>query len=379
VRLGINGWRVHGERTGVGRYLLSLFQHWSPEVVQGRFEEINFYSPQPIDRREIPLPESIKHRLLAPNWRMLLWENLRFGPGADDDVLFCPSYTRPFVARGRTVVTTFEATLKLFPEYFPPTRWYESPQLYLALYGWSARNSTLVLTTTHAAAQDIARAYDVPSTKIRVVYLAPAEIFRPLGSTADLDAVRRQYFGEDAPYFLFVGKMTPRRNVPKLLQAYAQLKQRTRIPHKLLIVGKNTARIRIAEMASSLRIADDCVHLEYVSDEDLSRIYNAAHAFVLPYSYESASSLTALEAQATGLPVITCDSPGLRETTGGHAWFLPAAEVPEIECALQRFAEDPGLCRDLAEKGLEFARRFTWRRTAAETLDVLVEAAGAPS
>jgi glycosyltransferase involved in cell wall biosynthesis len=100
-------------------------------------------------------------------------------------------------------------------------------------------------------------------------------------------------------------------------------------------------------------------------------LYNAAFAFVLPYSYEAGASLTTLEAQATGLPVITMDTPGLREATGNAALYLEAASAPAIQRALDQLAASEHLRAELAEAGLAFARRFTWKRTAEETLAIL--------
>jgi glycosyltransferase involved in cell wall biosynthesis len=373
MTLGINGWRIHGQRTGVGRYLLNIVRHWDTELVRGRFGRIVFYSPRQVDRAEVPLPANLRERVAGPDCRMLLWENLRFGPLASEDVLFCPSFSRPLVARGRTVVVTFEATLKLYPEYFPRTSWYKSPRAYLTLYEWSARNATLVITGSEQAKRDIVQAYGVPAEKIRVVPLAPLESFQPMPGDPRLPAIRQRYLGADSPFFLFVGKMTPRRNVPRLMEAFALLKRRDSLPHKLLVVGKHMTGFPIHEHARQLGIAGDFAHAEYVSDGDLALLYNAASVFVLPYSYE-ALSLTAMEAQAAGLPVITMDTPGLREVTGGIAIYIGSVEAEEIAAAMRTMAGDESLRQDLSSRGRTFAAQFSWRRSADETLSVLEEA-----
>jgi len=351
MKLGVNGWRIHGRRTGVGRYLLNVVKHWGAELVSGRFEEINFYSPREVDRNEIAVPENIRLRVLRPHWRMIVWENLRLGPAATDDVLFCPSYSRPLVSHGKTVVTTHEATLKLHPKLYPLA----GRLFYARLYAWSARQATLVITHTEAARRDIARCYGVPLSRIRVVPLAPAEIFMPLGADPAVAAARERYLGSDFPFFLYVGKLTARRNLPKLLEAFARLKQTTSLPHKLVVIGLRSINLDIAGLAARLGISPHVVHREYIPDEELNLLFNAAEAFVLPYTYE-AVSLTALEAQATGTPVITVDTPGLRETTGGRALFMAKAEVPDIAQAMARLAGDPILRRELAESGLQHAR-----------------------
>lgn len=380
MRLGVDGWRVVGDRTGVGRTIANILAHWDAPTVGERFERITFYAPRATDPSDVPLPGNVVERVLPSGLPMLVWDNLRLAPAADDDVLWCPSYSRPLVTRARRVVLTiYEATLKLYPEWFPRSAWYSFPGVYLRLYEWSAHHAALVLTTTEAAKDDIARAYHVPREKIRVVYLAPASKFVPLREDPRLPALREKYLGVDAPFFLFVGKMTPRRNVPKLMEAFAELKRRTSLPHRLLLVGKNTTNIDLAAHGAALGITDTFVHAGFVPDEDLVLLYNAAYAFVLPYSYEAGASLTALEAQATGCPVIIGDSPGLRETTGGVALYLPRAEVPEMVEALVRLAQDEALARELAARGLDFARRFSWQRTAEQTLDALHQAADMPA
>lgn len=376
MKLGINGWRIHGRRVGIGRYLLNVVKHWTADTVAGRFDEINFYTPRPIDRHDVSLPNNICECVLRPDARMLVWENVRLGPFTSDDVLFCPSYTRPVFTRCKTVVTTHEATLHLYPKFYPFT----ARVFHDRLYGWSARRATLVITDTEAAADDIVRAYGVSRSRIRAIPLAAAEIFRPLPGDARVHEAHVRYLGSPAPFFLYVGKLTARRNIPKLMEAFAELKRRTKVAHKLLLIGLNTRKLDLPTLAGRLGITAELVHLEYISDEDLCLLYNAAQAFLMPYTYE-AVSLPVMEAQATGTPVITTDTPGLRETTGGAALLLPDAEVSTLLNGMVRLATEEGLRRELAEQGLENSRRFSWQRCSAETLDILEEATrvGLPS
>lgn len=375
LSLGINGWRIQGQRTGVGRYVANIVRHWTPDVVSGRFDDIVFYTPAPARQSGVELPDGVRERVLASKAPLLVWENARFGPTAREDVLFCPSYSRPIVARGRTVVTIFEATLKLYPEYFPREHWYSMSRLYLGLYGWSGKRSALVLTTTDAARRDIVTGYGIPAGKIRVVRIAPPEVFQPIADAMRLAAIRRKYVGDDAPFFLFVGKITPRRNVPVLMEAFAAFRAAGPTPIRLLVIGRNTTGIDIAGHARTLALGDSFRHADYIPDDDLVLLYNAALAFVLPYSYEAGASLTTLEAQATGLPVITMDTPGLREATGDAALYLAEPSAAAIHAALREMAASADRRAEIAEGGLAFARQFTWKRTADETLGVLHEAA----
>jgi glycosyltransferase involved in cell wall biosynthesis len=372
MRLGINGWRIHGQRTGIGRYLLNVVKHWTSDGAGSRFETITFYTPRPLDLREIELPRGVHTRVLRPAAPLLLWENTRLGPASADDVLFCPSYTRPILTRGRTVVTTHDAVLPLYPELFPRTaRYVHNP-----LYAWSARRATLVITDSEAARQDIARMYRVPLSRIRVVYLAPAECFRLVPQDRSVNEVRERFVGPAAPpFFLFVGKLSGRRNLPLLLEAFAEFKRRVAAPHKLLLVGLNIHNLDMPGHVARLGIGDHVVHHSYVSDEDLNLLYNAALAFISPATYETVS-LPVMEAQATGTPVICIDTAGMREITGGAALFIPTLGVPEMVDAMRRMATDGTLRAELGEKGRGHARQFSWRRCSAETMEVLEEAAG---
>lgn len=369
MRLGVNGWRLHGQRTGVGRYLLNIVTRWSPEVVAERFDAISLYTPTPLS--DVPLPGGVSERVMPPAWRMLVWENLRLGPAAGDDVLFCPSYSRPMLTRGKVVVTTHDATAHLHPELYP-----RSMRLfYDRLYGWSARHADLVITTTAAVRDDVARCYGVPRSRLRVVPLAADPQFRPRADDERVADVHRRY-AASAPFFLFVGKLSGRRNVPGLIRAFGEFKRNERAPHKLVVIGRNTEAVNVPQIAAECGVADDVRQRDYIPDGDLCLLYNAAEALVIPSTFETLS-LPVMEAQASGTPVITIDTPGLRETTGSEALLLPTADVHEIVGALTRMAGDATLRRDLAERGLRHAATLSWDRTARETLAVLAEAAGA--
>ncbi len=371
MRLGINGWRLR-TKTGVARVLLNVLRHWDRDFVAGRFDEITVYSPIPLDPH-LPLPPFIVRKVIPPDNRMLIWENLHLPRAARDDVLLCPSYSRPLFTRSRTVSLIYEATQKLFPQYYPMSaRFIHTP-----LYGWSARHSTLVVTNTEQARTDIISAYRAPPHKVRVVPLAPAEIFHTRHDPQRLAAVRRQYAGGDVPYFLYVGKLTARRNVPNLVVALAEMKRHASLPHRLIVVGLNTTNVDLPAIALQHGVSDDVKYYPYVADEDLALLYSAAEAFVLPYSYESAASLTLLEAQAAGTPVITGDTVGLRQASGNAALFVEDVDAASLAQAMLRLARDQPLRDDLAARGTENAALCSWPQCSSDMLDILREAATA--
>jgi len=369
MKLGINGWRLCAPHTGVARYLLNVIRHWTAES-SSRFSEITIYTPRPLDRALVPLPPNIRERVLGPNWPMLVWENLRLGPAADDDVLFCPSFSRPLVARGRTVVATHDVVYHVRPELFP-----SSVRLfYRRLYDWSDRHAALVITDGEAVKRDIVEHCGIAAEKVRVTYLAPADCFVPLADRAEAEPARLRFVGADVPFFLFVGKMSGRRSLPPLLEGFAEFKRGTGLPHRLLLVGLNPHQLDLGALTGRLGIDDSVRYSGFVDDDDLNRLYNAAEAFVMPSVYET-TSLPVMEAQATGAPVICIDSAGLREITDGAALMIARLEPALLAEAMARLAGDAGLRERLRRDGLVSARRFSWRRCAAETMAVLEAAA----
>lgn len=368
MQLGIDGWRIHGQRTGVGRYLYNLVRYWDAESLRRHgFDAARLYTPAPFN--DLPAEHSLDIRVLSPRLRMLLWENLRFGPAAAEDVLFCPSYSRPLVARGRTVVALHDAMPALHPEFFG--RW--SNGFYSRLYSWSGHHSALVLAPSEACRQDIHRGWGIPLGKVRVVHLAADDCFFPLRDRTFLIEERMRLVGADAPYFLFVGKMTGRRSIPFLLEAFAEFVRTTGLPHLLVLAGRKPTHFDLDAEIRRHGIEKRVRQAGFVNDADLNLMYNFADAMVMPARYET-GSLPIMEAQRAGAPVICLDSAGTREIAGGVARMVVTMESSLLAQAMRDIAMQPALRQELREGGLEHAKQFSWRRTAELTLAVLAEA-----
>lgn len=370
MKLGIDGWRLR-TRAGIARVLYNVIRHWTDEFVQGRFDEITLYTPVPLDD-DLALPPFVRQRVLGPDMRMLLWQNLVLGRSIRDDVLLCPSYSRPLHTKANTVSIIHEATQKLYPQYYP----FRARFIHTPLYGWSARHATRVVTSTCQAKEDIIRAYHAPRDRIRIVPLAPSEMFHDSYPQQRLREVRLRYAGEDVPFFLYVGTLTARRNVPRLVEALAEMLNVKNSSHRLVVVGRNSTGLDLEGLARSLGVEERVRYHSFVPDEDLAPLYSAAEAFVLPYSYE-ALSLTMLESQAAGTLVITVGAPGLREMAGEAGFFIPDVEVPTLASAMSRVADDSDLRADLTRQGRANVAQYSWQRCASEILDVCNEAAKA--
>ena len=369
LTLGINGWRMHGLRTGVARYLSNIVSRWDSRSTPG-FSRIRFYTGHPLESAAMVLPPNIEPVVLRSRLPMIPWENLRLGLQSSDDVLFAPSHSLPLFTRCKTVVAIHDALLHLHPERFP----WSARQVHDRLYGWSGRHATLVITDSNAAAADIAASYAVPPEKIRVVYLAADEAFRTTASERE-DQRQTNDPGSSSRYFLFVGKMSGRRDIPMLLNGFAEFARRNpRLDHRLVLAGANVHGLELDRLVENAGILERVTFAERPTDAELMRLYSGATAFISPSVYETVC-LPVLEAQAAGTAVICIDSAGMREIAGAGALYLPAMNVAEIATAMSRVALDEDAARELGEEGLRSSRRFSWDRCARETLDVIREAA----
>lgn len=214
------------------------------------------------------------------------------------------------------------------------------------------RRAKLILTVSQAVRQEIVTHFGVPDAQVRAVPLAAAEEFRPVADSQP-----------ERPYFLFVGTLEPRKNLPALIEAWRETKNDTGA--ELLIAGRTRedfVHIPPVHASEGLR------YLGEVSDAELPRLYSGALAFVYPTLYEG-FGLPVLEAMQCGCPVITSRDPAVNEITGGEgaASAIHASSVREIAEALRAIAADGEKRSELRERGLERAMRFSWAITARAT------------
>jgi glycosyltransferase involved in cell wall biosynthesis len=368
MRLGVDCWRIHGT-TGVARYITNVVRAWSSGFKSDVFDAVVLFTPRPIDRTRVPLGPGMKEVVLRSDARQLVWQNTRLASACDTEVLWCPAYVTPIATAAKIVVTTHDATNAIHPELYPLS----DRLFYRWFYAWRARGATLVVTNNERTRTDIEVHYGVDPGRLRVVGLAPADVFRRLEDREEVSRTVRTILGDDRPYFLSVGKVSTRRNVPTVVEGFARFRERSGLPHRMVVVGRGAALDEVRATAADRGISDQMVHLDYVSDQDLVALYNGAEAFITAATYE-ANSFTTLEAQTCGAPVVIPDAPGMREMVGGVAEIMPAVGVAEVSAAMERLATDGALRRRLSEMGRKHASRFSWSNTAQGILGVAEEA-----
>jgi glycosyltransferase involved in cell wall biosynthesis len=245
---------------------------------------------------------------------------------------------------------------------------------------YNARSAARVLADSEATRRDLVSLYRIREEKIRVVYPGRDEALVPVSDPMLLERVYARH-GVTGPYLLYVGTLHPRKNLVRLVQAFARLLRTgdlgTTGPAsslQLVLAGqKGWFYEEIYAQVRKLDLVDHVVFTGYVPDADLPSLLSGALAFVFPSLYEG-FGLPVLEAMACGVPVVCSDASSLPEVAGQAALLADPLDTEAWAEALGQVVADQDLRRTLAERGLERVRRFSWRQTAQETLRVLEEA-----
>jgi glycosyltransferase involved in cell wall biosynthesis len=230
------------------------------------------------------------------------------------------------------------------------------------------------LTVSVHSKRDISKYLNIPMEKITVIHLAAGEHFRPLAEPVIRSALDRA--GLSQPYILYVGSIEPRKNLMRLLEAYAQLRHWSTRWDLVVVGGRNIWKSSPVGETTEKQNLEPFVHFTgYIPDSDLPGIYNGADLFVFPSLYEG-FGLPVLEAMACGTPVITSNTSSLPEVAGDAALLVDPYNVEEIAAAMRHVLEDSALANDLRERGLKHAKKFSWEKTARQTISVYEKVLG---
>lgn len=225
----------------------------------------------------------------------------------------------------------------------------------------------VVITPSEFERAKILEHLKLPEERVRAIPLAPAADF---GARLQPDPAVLSRLKVKGPYLLFVGWLHRRKNVLRLLDAFAQLK----IKIGLVLAGAQHPSIAAEVEERIARLEGRVQRLGFVADADLPHLYAGARAFLLPSEYES-FGIPILEAMACGCPVITSDAASMPEVAGGAAQLCDPADVDSIAAAIRRVVEDDALWKWLRMAGLERARQFTWPAIARRTMEIYREVA----
>lgn len=237
----------------------------------------------------------------------------------------------------------------------------------------SLERARFILTDSQFIADEAVQRLDVPREKLRVVPLGVDPVYRPRRPEELAEALARHQL-EAGRYLLVVATLEPRKNLVRLVRAYAQLPAPLRTAHPLVIVGARGWLNRELERAlGPLESAGAARRLGYVDEADLPLIYAGAGAFAFPSLYEG-FGLPVLEALASGVPVLTSNVSSMPEVAGDAALTVDPLDETAIRDGLVRLLEDTPWRAGAIEAGLVRAQAFPWSRCVEDTVAVYREA-----
>jgi glycosyltransferase involved in cell wall biosynthesis len=369
MRIGVDASRLGIDaRTGT--------EHYSWEIVQalGAIEQQNEYLLycNQVPRQLPPLPPSF---VLRPMPLPRAWSHGRLSLEMllhPPDVLFVPAHALPLVPPRRSVVTIHDLGFLHHPEAHTRIQ-----QIYYRLFTrLSARRATHIIAISEATKRDLQRFYNTPSAKISVIYHGVHRRFKPVVERDVLEQAWQRY-GITPPYLLFVSTVQPRKNVSRLIEAYAEARAllgAAPMPRLVLAGKRGWMTEQIERRAAELGSADSVHFIGYVHDNDLPALLSGALGYITPSLYEG-FGMTVLEAQACGTPVLAANVSSLPEVVGDAGILFDPYDVRAIRDAIVRLVQDDRLQAELRERGLHHAASWTWERAAHQTLTVLEAAA----
>jgi glycosyltransferase involved in cell wall biosynthesis len=374
--VGVNALFLHHPHSGTGRYLAHLIREMPEEVAMDPIAARALPPRAPTRDGVVPLGTPLDR---FPAFAKVWFEQVaapRAARARGAAVFHVPHFAPPLRAPLPTVVTVHDLVPVLRPEY----RRTLAQRLYTGLVCRGLRAAARIVTDSEASARDLERALRVDRRRVRVVPLGVDERFRPprVGE-AERAAAARARLGVEGPYLHYLGGLDRRKNVDRLVGAFARLKRARRLPHRLVIVGVASGGPLFYDPrpdVERLGLADSIRLLDRVSDADAIALHWGSDAFVFPSSYEG-FGLPPLEALACGAPVVCSEASSLPEVVGSAAVLVDAADEAALAAAIGRVLGDRELRRDLAERGPRRAARFTWAETARMTADIYREASKA--
>lgn len=300
----------------------------------------------------------------ASNLQRLFMELPRLGRSYASKLLHV-SYNAPPLSRLPFVVSVHDVSFRHYPEYFSP----RTRLLLSTLLPYSMRRAKHIITLSEASKRDIIQFYPYTYDKLSVIPLAAGLI-----ASTQPDPVVAARYTDKRGFILAVGTVQPRKNIARLIHAYVELRNQNVTEARLIIVGRSAwQHSTIQQIALSSRYADDIIFTGYLADAEVASLYQACKVFVYPSLYEG-FGLPVLEAMQLGAPVITSNISSLPEVAGDAAILIDPYSVLDIRTGLQEVLTNDIVREDLRRRGKQRAARFSWERTAHETLTVYYQA-----
>ena len=355
---------------GIGTYIRNLIRALAEIDAENQYL---LASDNPDEPELSGLPGNFEFAVYHPPKRRI-WEHFSYGwflRSLAPDLIHMPLNQTPFFMPQPYVVTIHDVSSFLFGSH-------SGMRENIRLYGFrrGLLRSSCVIAVSDATKRDVENLLGVPGERIRQVYSAPdPRFFGPDGvGEEEMQQVLERYQIQQ-PFLLYAGRIRPHKNLPRLIEAFAVVRNQLENHPvykdlRLIIIGDEISKHpEVRRSVVQTRNQHVVRFLGFIPFETLKIFYAAAHAFVFPSLYEG-FGLPPLEAMATGTPVVTSNVSSLPEVVGEAAMVVNPENVFDMARGIREILTDEQLRTRLIAAGAEQARRFNWRRTAENVLEV---------
>jgi glycosyltransferase involved in cell wall biosynthesis len=364
MKIGIEAERANlPEPTGVERYAAELIKNLAQLDDQNEYvlyfrtppQEWFKHLPNNFTLRVIPFPKFWTQIRLS--WE-LFWRPV--------DALMILASVLPLYHPKNSVFTAHDIAYEFFPDAF--TGFMRRYLVFSTRY--AVKRAARIVAVSQATKNDLVRMYGADPHKIEAIHLGVDERYAPM-PYEQVQPVLDKYQLGYKKYILFVGTMQPRKNIVRLVEAFEKLKKNNHIEEKLVLVGRKgwlwepiMKKIETSSASDSIKV------LDYVDFDDLPALYNGAAILTLPALYEG-FGLPPLEAMACGTPVVVSNVSSMPEVVGEAGGLVDPNSSDSIARGLLTALTDPEVKQHMSAKGIEQAKKFTWRACAKKTMDML--------
>lgn len=307
------------------------------------------------------------------------------------DIVFEPCHIGPFFTKAKKVVMVHDLTPILMPKFHIK----RSTLIHRLLLKQVLKKADLILTASNRTTQDI-KNYSKTKAQIKTIRLgtdmparelSPTEFFLQKGypkpkntNTRNIPTLKNMPT-ISKPYLLYLGTIEPRKNLEILIDAFAELKIKEKIPHQLILAGEigwkseeilekvitTNKRLSSPKQKSLIEVTG------YIDESTKQKLYQNAEIFIYPSLYEG-FGLPPLEAMSYGIPVICSTGGSLKELYGNHSLIFEPNDKETLKNHILNLIKNKELAQILSERSKKYAQQFSWKKTAEKTLECIISA-----
>ena len=290
---------------------------------------------------------------------------------ASPNLFHTPHYVLPVLTPCRSIVTIHDCIHLIFPQYLRNRMAYACAR---AMFWTAVHRASRILTVSEASKRDILRFFEVPETKVSVIYNAIDERLHRRPPEEEMLRVRERYQLHDR-FLMYAGNVKPHKNLERLIRAFVLLRQDGLDDLQLLVTGSEVSRYSaLRRTVHRYNLRRRVRFLGYQSEDTLAALYRLADVFVFPSLYEG-FGLPPLEAMAAGTPVVVSNVSSLPEVVGDAGVLVNPYDPRSIADGIRKVLTDRTLRSDLRARGLARARSFSWPASAARIRRIYEELA----